>query len=427
MRATTDPTLRSFIDLPPDSHFPIQNLPYGVFIPTPGEPARIGVAIGEWILDLSVLAERGFFAGPELRGGRVFSDPTLNRFMALGPAAWHEAREQISRLLRHDVPTLRDDGALRDAALVLAAEAEMCLPCAIGDYTDFYASLDHARNVSRIFRGPDADVPPNYRHMPIGYHGRASSIVVSGTDVIRPQGQQRPTNDTPPPFGPTHELDFELEVGLFIGRGNPHGKPIPMSRAPNQIFGLVLVNDWSARDIQQWEYAPLGPFLGKSFATTISPWVVPLAALEPFRCAGPPQDPRPLPYLQTKGPQGYDIHLAAHLHTPETDRPQRICDTSFRYMYWSIFQQLVHHTVNGCNLRPGDLLASGTVSGPTPDSMGCLLELTRRGETPLILPNDEQRVFLQDGDRVTLTGWCAGENYRVGFGECTGTILPATL
>lgn len=425
MRSTTDPSLRSFLPVPPESPFPIQNLPYGVFRPEPGADPRIGVAIGEWVLDLSTLEERGLFGGPELDGRRVFGRATLNPFMALGPAAWNEAREQISRLLRHDVAVLRDDAALRDQALVAAEAAELVLPCHIGDYTDFYASREHALNVSQLFRGPDATLPPSYSHTPIGYHGRASSVVVSGTDVRRPQGPFRAPDDDRPHFGPTRELDFELEVGLFIGRGNELGRPISVLRAVNQVFGFVLVNDWSARDLQQWEYQPLGPFLGKNFATTISPWVVPAAALEPFRCEGPPHDIEPLPYLRSKGSQAFDIHLQAALQTSQMESPHVVARTNLRHLYWSPVQLVAHHTVGGCNLRPGDLLATGTISGPAPDSLGCLLELTHRGESPLTLPTGEQRTFLADGDTVTLTGWCEGPAYRIGFGECRGRILPA--
>ena len=424
MCATTDPNGRSFLPVPPQSDFPLQNLPYGVFVPRPGNEARVGVAIGDWILDLSVLEERGLFSGPELSGQIVFARPTLNAFIELGPPAWREARARINRLLQHDEPTLREDAALRERALVEAGAAEMRLPCAIGDYTDFYASRQHAANVGRIFRGPDAALPPNYLHMPIGYHGRASSIVVSGTGIRRPQGQYRVAGRETPEFGPTRELDFELEVGLMIGCGNALGRPIPMSDAAGHIFGLVLVNDWSARDIQQWEYTPLGPFLGKNFGTTISPWVVPLAALEPFRCAGPPQDPEPLPYLRTSGPQSFDIRLQVELQTASLTAPQVISRTNLREAYWTPPQMLVHHTVGGCNLRPGDLLASGTISGDTPESSGSLLELTWRGQRPLKLRSGEQRGFLADGDTVILRGWCDGDGYRVGFGACRGTILP---
>jgi fumarylacetoacetase len=424
VRSSTDPTLRSFIEVDPESPFSIQNLPYGVFRPAPDAAPRVGVAIGECVLDLSVLEERGFFGQPELQGRRVFAQPALNALMALGPAAWRAAREQISRLLRHDVATLRDDVALRDQALVLAGEVELCLPCAIGAFTDFYASRDHALNVSRIFRGPDATLPAAYLHLPIGYNGRASSVVVSGTEIRRPRGVVRADAEAPPTYAPSGELDFELEVGCLIGRGNAWGEPIAMARVPNQIFGLVLLNDWSARDIQAFEYQPLGPFLGKAFATTISPWVVTMEALAPFRCDGPAQDLPPLPHLQAKGPQAYDLHLEAALHVADGESPQTICRTNFKSMYWSLAQMVVHHASGGCNLQPGDLLGSGTVSGTTPDSRGCLLERTQRGAEPLTLDGGAERVFLADGDTVILDGWCQGDGHRVGFGPCRGTILP---
>ena len=421
-----DPALSSFICVPPESHFPIQNLPYGVFRPRPHETPRIGVAIGDWVVDLSVLEERGLLDTPLLSGRDVFQQATLNGLMALGPATWREARAAITRLLRADVADLRDDVELRDRAIVPRVEVEMCLPCQIGDYTDFYCSIEHASNVGRIFRGPDAALPPNFRHMPIGYHGRASSIVVSGTPVPRPCGQHRvPDRDTPE-FGPSRELDFELEVGLLIGCGNELGRPISTAEATDHIFGLVLVNDWSARDIQQWEYHPLGPFLGKNFATTISPWVVPLAALEPFRCDGPPQEPRPLDYLRTSSPQALDIHLEVGLRAAGMDTPATISRTNSRHLYWSAAQMIAHHTSGGCNLRPGDLLASGTVSGPTPDSLGCLLELSQRGARPVTLPGEVERSFLGDGDTVVLSGFCKGTAYRIGFGDCVGRVLPAS-
>jgi len=317
---------------------------------------------------------------------------------------------------------LRDNAGLRTSVLVPQSEATMHLPAEIGDYTDFYSSREHATNVGTMLRGADKALMPNWLHLPVAYHGRSSSLVVSGTDIRRPKGQFKPDNADAPLFGPSRSLDFELETGVIVGPGNAIGQPIPISQAEDHLVGMVLVNDWSARDIQAWEYVPLGPFLAKNFATSISPWVVPLEALEPFRTAGPKQDPEPLPYLRQSGSHTFDIRLEARLLT----EAHTITVTNFKYLYWSMAQQLAHHTVNGCNLRPGDLLASGTVSGPMPDSLGCLLELTWRGSRPLTLPSGEQRTFLQDGDRVTLTGWCQGAGYRVGFGEVTGKILPAT-
>jgi fumarylacetoacetase len=424
MDPTTDPALRSWVPVPPESHFPVQNLPYGIFRRT-GDAPRVGVAIGEHVLDLAVVEAAGLLDTPALRGRAVFGQPTLNDFMALGRSAWREARAAISRLLRHDEPALRDNADMRSSALARMSDVELLLPVAIGDYSDFYSSREHATNVGIMMRGPDNALQPNWLHLPVAYHGRASSVVVSGTDVRRPKGQKKADNAPAPTFGASRSLDFELEMGFFIGPGNPLGQPIPIEQAPEHIFGLVLVNDWSARDVQRWEYVPLGPFLAKNFATTISPWVVTLEALEPFRTAGPKQDPTPLPYLRSPGDWALDVHLEVLLQTATMDRTHVLCRSNAKYLYWNVCQQLAHHAVNGCNLRTGDLLASGTISGPTPDSYGSLLELAWKGTKPIELPDGERRVFLQDGDRVTLTGWCQGPGYRVGFGEATGRVLPA--
>jgi fumarylacetoacetase len=419
-----DPALRSFFAVPPESHFPIQNLPFGVFRRRGGEP-RVGVAIGSFVLDLAELAGAGLLEGGPLPGDYFRHQRTLNEFMARGRDEWRAVRGRVGRLLRHDEPALRDDAALRERALVPMPEAEMLRPADIGDYTDFYSSREHATNVGTMLRGPQNALQPNWVHLPVAYHGRASSVVVSGTDVRRPLGQTKADDAPLPTFGPSRSLDFELELGALIGPGNPLGRPIPIAEAPAHLFGMVLVNDWSARDVQRWEYQPLGPFLAKNFATSMAPWVVTLDALEPFRTAGPHQDPEPLPYLRSPGDWAFDIHLEVWLQSTTMDRPQRISATNARHLYWNVCQQLAHHTVNGCNLRPGDLLASGTISGPTPDSLGSLLELAWRGTRPIPLENGETRVFLQDGDRLTLIGWCQGPGYRVGFGEVTGRILPA--
>jgi fumarylacetoacetase len=424
MNPTNHPALRSFLPVPAESHFPIQNLPYGVFRPKGDSEPRIGVAIGELILDLGIVVEAGLL-GDVPRAWEVFTASELTPLFAAGRPTWQAARAAISRLLRADEPVLRDNTHVRDRALVPMTDVEMLLPTKIGDYTDFYSSKEHASNVGRMFRGPDKALLPNWLHVPIAYHGRASSIVISGTDLHRPGGQTNRDNAASPSFGPSQAVDFELELGYFIGPGNPLGQPIPIAEAGEHIFGFVLVNDWSARDIQQWEYVPLGPFLAKNFGTSISPWVVPFEALEPFRVTGPTLDPRPLPYLQSRGDWALDIHLEVTLQGARMDRPQRLCATNARYLYWNVSQQLAHHTVNGCNLRPGDLLATGTISGPTPDSFGSLLELAWKGTKPIPFPNGEQRTYLQDGDRVTMTGWCQGQGYRVGFGEVTGRVLPA--
>jgi fumarylacetoacetase len=417
----------SFLDVPADSHFPIQNLPYGVFRPHDGDMPRVGTAIGDRVLDLSALESRQLLDHPHVAERHPFSQPSLNTFMSMGPDVWQFVRRRLTELLQ-DGSELHEHSDLRERALFERESVEMLLPAQIGDYTDFYCSEEHATNVGTMFRGPENALQPNWKHLPVGYHGRASSVVASGTPVRRPCGQTRPSDDEPPVFGPTKLLDFELEMGFFVGPGNRLGESIPIERAPDHIFGMTLVNDWSARDIQGWEYVPLGPFLGKSFATTVSPWVVPMAALEPFRQSGPAQDPQPLDYLRSRRDGAYDIHLEAALAPSGGSEAQTLCQTNFGYLYWTIQQQLAHHTVNGCNTRPGDLMASGTISGPTEDSYGSLLELTWRGEHPISFNGGQTRTFLEDGDRLTLTGWAEHEEdgYRVGFGECTGEVLPAT-
>ncbi|MEX0748025.1 MAG: fumarylacetoacetase [Rhodothermales bacterium] len=419
--------MNSFIPTKPDSHFPIQNLPYGVFRPQPGAPPRVGVAIGEMVLDLSVLEERGLFEDESVRNERPFSRSSLNLFLSLGRSSWNLVRETLTHLLDERTPTLRTDEVLKARAFFLRHEVEMLLPAAIGDYTDFYSSREHATNVGTMFRGRENALQPNWLHLPVGYHGRASSIVVSGTDVRRPCGQVLPKGATVPAFAETAQLDFELEMGFLVGPGNSLGEPIPVDRAEEHIFGFVLVNDWSARDIQSWEYVPLGPFLGKNFATTVSPWVVTAVALATFRVPGPKQEPRPLPYLSLARNLAYDIELQVSLETDSLGRPYTISRSNARHLYWSFEQQLAHHTVNGCNLRPGDLIASGTISGPTPDSLGSLLELTWRGEHPIELPGGERRSFLEDGDRVVMSAWAEGAGFRIGFGDASGRILPARV
>jgi fumarylacetoacetase len=419
-----DSPLRSFLEVPTDSHFPIQNLPFGVFQPKQGK-ARVGVAIGDLIADLSVLEELGHFRLPEFQNQQVFSEESLNVFLALGRPAWRKAREVLQHLLSTDTPTLRDDANLRARVFHAQNDVTMKLPARIGDYTDFYSSYHHAHNVGTMLRGPENALMPNWKWLPVAYHGRASSVVISGTDVRRPSGQIKPPDAAAPVFSPTKSLDYELELAFLIGPGNSLGEPIPIDRAIDHIFGFVLMNDWSARDIQAWEYQPLGPFLAKNFCTSISPWVVTAEALEPFHKPLSQQDPEPLPYLRGKNDFTLDIPLEAHLQTSAMDSPAIITRTNFQNLYWSVAQQLAHHTVNGCNLQPSDLLASGTISGPTEESRGCMLELTWRGANPLKLPNGETRKWLEDGDKLVITGWSQGDGYRVGFGEVSGRIVPA--
>jgi fumarylacetoacetase len=425
MNKTTDPSIRSFLPVAEDSHFPIQNLPYGVFQPCDNSMPRIGIPIGDWILDLSALESEGYFSeilGPD---STIFAQRYLNSFMAKGVEIWSAVRLVVHDLLRDENPKLRDDLILRNRALKRAKDSHLLMPVQIGDYTDFYSSREHATNVGKMFRGEKNPLLPNWLHLPIAYHGRASSVVVSDTPIHRPSGQRLDKNSESPVFDPTIALDFELETGFFIGPGNQMGNPVSLDKAGEHIFGMVLVNDWSARDIQKWEYQPLGPFLGKSFATSISPWIVTMEALQPFVCPGPAQDPKPLSYLQNGGKRSFNINLEVRLKTEVMKEPQRICQSNFKYLYWDMYQQLTHHTVNGCNLRTGDLLASGTISGPTPESFGSLLETTWQGTRPIQLPAGEERRYLEDGDTVSMIGWCQGDDYRVGFGEVTGTIFPA--
>ena len=418
-----DPTLRSFIPVDPASDFPIQNLPYGVFSTAALPAPRVGVAIGDFVLDLWELAQD---CRIDVVEPGVFAAPTLNPFMALGPKVWSATRARISELLCHDHPELRDNGHLRQRALVPIAKAKLHLPIAVAGYTDFYSSREHATNVGVMFRGKDNALQPNWLHMPIGYNGRASTVVVSGTRVRRPHGQLKPPSADVPSFGACKRLDFELEMGVVIGQPSPIGEMLGEAQAEEMIFGFVLLNDWSARDIQQWEYVPLGPFQGKAFATSISPWVVSREALQPFRVQGPEQEPRPLPYLQQTQPNNYDLTLDVSLRAAPMKQGLRISRTNFKYMYWSSVQQLVHHASSGCAMNVGDLLGSGTISGPEKSQRGSLLEISWNGTEPIELAEGVKRTFLEDGDSLVMRGWCQGAGYRVGFGEVEGTILPAT-
>jgi fumarylacetoacetase len=417
----SDPSLRSFIEVAPDSDFPIQNLPFGVFSTEMAPQKRVGTAMGDFILDLAELERCGLLAPAS--GTSVFDRASINAYMALGPKVWSETRAKMSELLRHDVAILRDDKALRHAALVPREKAALHLPIEVTGFTDFYSSREHATNVGKMFRPHGEPLMPNWLHMPIGYNGRASTVVVSGTPVRRPNGQMKPPQANAPTMGPSERLDFELEMGVVVGKANDMGMPVSMAQAEEMIFGFVLLNDWSARDIQPWEQPPLGPFQAKAFATSIGPWVVTREALAPFLVEGPAQDPAPLPYLARKGPQNYDIALEVALRTARAETI--ISRTNFRYMYWSSAQQLAHHAFCGCAMRVGDLLGSGTISGPGKHERGSLLELSWNGTEPLSLQDGGQRTFLADGDTLTLRGYAQGKGHRIGFGECSGTILPA--
>ncbi len=416
-----DPKLRSFIDVAPTSDFPIQNLPYGVFTSNDGLAPRVGVAIGDYVLDLWQL-EQDCRLDVELG---VFAASSLNPFMLQGPKVWSQARARISELLRHDSPELRDNETLRKRALIPMANVRLHMPITVAGYTDFYSSKEHATNVGVMFRGKDNALQPNWLHMPIGYNGRASTVVVSGTKVRRPRGQLKPPNVELPSFGPCKRLDFELEMGFVVGQPSTMGEMLTEEQAEEMIFGFTILNDWSARDIQQWEYVPLGPFQAKAFATSISPWIVTREALEPFRVHGPAQDPTPLPYLKQALANNYDLQLDVGLRTAQMTEAMRICRTNFKYMYWSSVQQLMHHASSGCAMNIGDLLGSGTISGPEKHERGSLLEISWNGTEPLEMPGGAKRTFLEDGDSLVMRGWCQGDGYRVGFGEVEGTILLA--
>lgn len=421
----------SWIAYPADHPFPIQNLPYGAFRPKAGEPQRLCVRIADLVLDLQAIEQAGLLA--DCASTPLFQTEHLNGFLAQGRRTWSAVRERLQELLRKGSSRLAADASLRKRALLPVEQVELAMPVQIGDYTDFYSSRQHAFNVGTMFRGPENALMPNYLWMPIGYHGRASSIVLSGTAVRRPLGQTNPADAPAPEFGPSKTLDFELEMGFVVGPGNALGEPIDIAQAEEHIFGLVIVNDWSARDIQRWEYQPLGPFLAKNFATSISAWIVPLEALAPFRVAPAEQSPEPLPYLRASvglderpaAGWSYDIQLEVALSTAKQATPHVISRSNFRHLYWTMAQQLAHHTITGCNLRPGDLLASGTISGPRPDSYGSMLELAWRGTRPIVLPSGEERKFIQDNDTVTMRAWCEGDGYRIGFGECSGQLLAS--
>lgn len=414
--------LQSFISVSADSDFPIQNLPYSIFSTHDDNTPRVCSAIGDYVIDLSYLAKAGFFKDVLPNAVELFSEATLNAFMAQGKNIWQTVRDRLTHLLDKNNPELRDSKQHHLLTFISMQDVILHMPIAIGDYTDFYSSIDHARNVGTMFRDKDHPLLPNYLHIPVGYHGRASTIVISDTPIKRPAGQILPKDADAPIFTETKRLDFELEMAFVVGTGNKMGEPITIDNAYDHIFGLTLMNDWSARDIQKWEYVPLGPFLSKSFATTISPWIVPLLALESFKTKPMKQNPTPLDYLQFANDYSFDITLQAHLATQDMQQADVICTTNFKNLYWTMAQQLAHHTVNGCEVRTGDLMASGTISGNTPDSYGSLLELSWNGEKPLSLSTGETRTFLQDGDTLTLTGYGQGDGYRIGFGQARGKI-----
>jgi fumarylacetoacetase len=422
MSITANDTKRkSWLEVPENSDFPIQNIPFGVFLTTENV-VTVGTRIGDFAIDLGALQQLNYFEGIELTDD-MFMQDTLNDFISDGKKTWRLVRNRIADLFDKENPKLRDITKHRDIVIFNMEEVEMQLPVLIGDYTDFYSSKEHATNVGKMFRDPENALLPNWLHIPVGYHGRSSTIIPSGIPVHRPIGQTLPAGETTPVFGPSRLIDFELETAFITTDANVMGEMIPINEAEDYIFGMVLLNDWSARDIQKWEYVPLGPFLAKSFASSISPWIVTMDALEPFRVPSPKQNPSPLPYLQQKGKHSFDINLEAAIQ-PENTEPTVISKTNFKYMYWTMNQQLTHHTSNGCRVNSGDMMGSGTISGPTKEGYGSMLELTWGGKNPIKLNDGTERKFINDNDTVIMKGFCQNGQVRIGFGEVSSKLLP---
>jgi fumarylacetoacetase len=416
-----NPDRISWLHVDKNSDFPIQNIPFGVFL-TRDDIITIGTRIGDTAIDLGALHQLGYFDNIPLTED-IFLQDTLNDFIADGRQTWRAVRNRIADIFDANNNSLRSNAAHKEVVLFRLDEIEMQLPVHIGDYTDFYASKEHATNVGTMFRGAENALMPNWLHLPVGYHGRSSTIIPSGIPVNRPQGQTLPNGAENPVFGPSKLVDFELEMAFITTNANDIGEPIPIEDAESYIFGLVLFNDWSARDIQKWEYVPLGPFLSKNFASSISPWIVTLDALEPFRTSGPDQSPEPLPYLQFSGNRSFDIKLEAAIQ-PKDAQETVVTRSNFKYLYWNMAQQLAHHSVNGCRINAGDMMGSGTISGPDPSSYGSMLELSWRGEKPVVLNNDQSRKFIEDYDTVIMRGYCENKGTRIGFGEVRSQLLP---
>ena len=420
--AANNPDLKSWITVPENSDFPIQNIPFGI-AKTDGDTARVVTRIGDTVIDLKVLFDFGYLADLHF-GLEDFDTTTLNNMMRKGKQGTRDLRNRISELFEASNNDLQGNNNHLEQALINVNAVEMLLPVQIGDYTDFYSSEQHAYNVGCMFRDPENALMPNWKHIPVGYHGRASSIVISGTPMHRPKGQQKPNDDEPPVFGPCRLLDFELEMGFVTYQGKPLGDSISTQEADDYIFGMVLFNDWSARDIQKWEYVPLGPFLAKNFASHTSPWIVTLDALEPFRVAGPVQDPKVLPYLEYSGDKHVDINLEVAIQ-PENSTEKVVCHSNYKHMYWNMNQQLAHHSVNGCNINAGDMMASGTISGGEEGMYGSMLEISWKGTKPVAMPDGSERKFINDNDTVIMRGYSEKDGVRVGFGEVSAKVLPA--
>ena len=418
---TNDPKRKSWLNVSKNCDFPIQNIPFGVFL-TKEDVITIGTRIGDYAIDLGALQQLNYFEGIELTDD-MFMQDTLNDFISDGKKTWRLVRNRIGDIFDSQNATLRDNKEHCDIVIFKMEDVEMQLPVLIGDYTDFYSSKEHATNVGKMFRDPENALLPNWLHLPVAYHGRSSTIVPSGIPVHRPMGQTLPNGENTPVFGLSRMIDFELETAFITTDANVMGENIPINEAEDYIFGMVLLNDWSARDIQKWEYVPLGPFLAKNFASSISPWIVTMDALEPFRTKGPKQEPTPLPYLQQKGKNAFDINLEVYIQ-PENVAPALVSKCNFKHMYWSMSQQLTHHTSNGCRINSGDMMGSGTISGPTPDSFGSMLELTWSGKNPIKMNDGSERKFINDNDTVTMKGYCENSSVRIGFGEVSSKLLP---
>ncbi len=419
--SANNPDRKSWLHVDKNSDFPIQNIPFGVFL-TRDDIITIGTRIGDTAIDLGALHQLGYFEGIALTDD-IFLQDTLNDFIADGRKTWRAVRNRIAEIFDSENTRLKNNVKHKEIVLFRLDEIEMQLPVQIGDYTDFYSSIEHATNVGTMFRDPDNALLPNWLHIPVGYHGRSSSIVPSGIPVHRPQGQTLPTGAAEPVFGPSKLIDFELEMAFITTDANDLGEPIPVEEAEEYIFGLVLLNDWSARDIQKWEYVPLGPFLAKNFASSISPWIITLDALEPYRVEGPKTIKPQLDYLQYKGKKSFDINLEVSIQ-PKGAKESVVSKSNFKYMYWNMAQQLAHHTVNGCPVNSGDMMGSGTISGPTPDSYGSMLELTWKGEKPIKMKDGSERKFINDNDTVIMRGFCEKDGTRIGFGEVSTKLLP---
>ena len=416
-----NPDRKSWLHVPQNSDFPIQNIPFGVFL-TKDDVITIGTRIGDFAIDMGALQRLNYFEGIELTDD-MFMQDTLNDFISDGKKTWRLVRNRLAEIFDENNPILRDNEAHKTEIIFDIKDVEMQLPVHIGDYTDFYSSKEHATNVGKMFRDPENALLPNWLHLPVGYHGRSSSIIPSGIPVHRPMGQTLPNGETQPVFGASKLVDFELEMAFITTDANQLGEPIPVEEAEEYIFGMVLFNDWSARDIQKWEYVPLGPFLAKNFASSISPWIVTMDALEPFRVKSPDQSPTPLPYLQQKGKKAFDINLEVRIK-PENSTEKTVSKSNFKYLYWTMAQQLAHHTSNGCKVNSGDMMGSGTISGSTPDSFGSMLELTWGGKNPIEMNDGTERKFINDFDTVIIKGYCENQDVRIGFGEVSSQLLP---